>query len=176
MDQLFGELAGGIGASGRGNVVPAAPVVLAPPVAWIPALDIFERDGQLVVQADLPGVAADNVTVEVEDGLLTVSGERREEREIDENGFRRMERRYGKFSRSIALPEGAKADDISATFRDGVLEITMPLAQPASNRRTIDIQTQNAPASEAGSTAAGKGAKAGANAGDANPQAATSGA
>ncbi len=180
MDQLFGELAGGIGAGSRGNLAAAAPVVLTTPVAWIPALDIFERDGQLVVQADLPGVAADNVTVEVEDGLLTVSGERREEREFDEDGIRRLERRYGKFSRSIALPEGAKADEIQASFRDGVLEITMPMAEPESNRRTINIQSGAPGSSGSGNASASAGAKGdttrSAGTGSASSQSTTSGA
>ena len=178
MDQLFGELTGSMSAGGGTGLAPGSPVVLAPIVEWIPALDIFERDGQLLVQADLPGVAADNVTVEVDDGLLTVSGERREEREVDSDGFRRLERRYGKFSRSIALPEGAKADEISASYRDGVLEITMPLAQPTPQRRTINIKS--AAAGEAGKAPTGAGANAMAAesepaAGAASPQTAASG-
>ncbi len=159
MDQLFGQLIGGIGAANRGVLAVTSPVILAPPVDWMPALDVFEREGKLVVQADLPGVAADDVTVDVTDGILTVSGERREEREIDEGGFRRTERRYGKFSRNIALPEGARVEDIQAAYREGVLEITVPLPQQARQRRTIDVQyaPQNGHSDAATNSGAGKG-------------------
>ncbi len=153
MDQLFGQLMGGN--ASPGGFALASPIVLAPPVEWMPALEIFERDGKLVVQADLPGVAAGDVTVEVTDGVLTVSGERREEREIEDSGFRRTERRYGKFSRSVALPEGARAEEIQATYRDGVLEITMPLSQPASRRRTIEVQSESSSGNNAGNGGSG---------------------
>ncbi len=147
MDELFDQFLSGAGSTARTGLPASAPVVLTPSVEWMPALEIFQRDGNLVVQADLPGVSADDVTVEVADGLLTVSGERREEREIDDGGLRRTERRYGKFSRSIALPEGARTEEVSASCRDGVLEITIPLAQEAPRSRKIDIQSAPQPES-----------------------------
>jgi HSP20 family protein len=151
MDQLFGQLTGGVVTGNRGSAGLASPVTLSPPVEWMPALEIFERDGKLVVQADLPGVAADDVTIEIDDNMLTVSGERREEIEVDDAGFRRTERRYGRFSRSVALPEGAKPEEAQAARRDGVLEITVPL-QPQSLRRTIDIKSSPSDASSKAST------------------------
>jgi HSP20 family protein len=156
MDQLFGELSG---AMGRGSgLSSAAPVALAPSIEWMPAIDVFERDGQLVVQADLPGVGVDDVAIEVEDNVLTVSGERREEREIGEDGLRRIERRYGRFSRTIALPEGAQPDQINAAFRDGVLEITVPVKPAESQqRRRIGIQTRSDSSSTASSQGGGRG-------------------
>ena len=151
MDQLFGQLTGGVVTGNRGGAGQASPVALSPPVEWMPALEIFERDGKLVVQADLPGVAADDVTIEIDDDMLTVSGERREEIEVDDGGFRRTERRYGRFSRSVALPEGAKPEEAQAACRDGVLEITVPLQQQSS-RRTIDIKSSPSDASSKAST------------------------
>jgi HSP20 family protein len=156
MDQLFGQLAGGLGTTGRGGLTPA---VLAPAVDWMPALETFERDGNLIVQADLPGLGADDVTIEVADGVLTFSGERREERETDDGGIRRTERRYGRFTRSIALPEDARTDDIQAAFRDGVLEITVPLSQSGQQRRTVPIQnTRSGAGRNAGAGASGEAA------------------
>jgi HSP20 family protein len=153
MDQLFGQLTGGVVTGNRGSGGLASPVTLSPPVEWMPALEIFERDGKLVVQADLPGVAADDVTIEIDDNMLTVSGERREEIEVDDAGFRRTERRYGRFSRSVALPEGAKPEEAQAACRDGVLEITVPLQQQQqSSRRTIDIKSSPSDASSKAST------------------------
>jgi HSP20 family protein len=117
------------------------PAALATAVDWIPAVETFELDGKLVIQTDLPGLAADDVAVEVANGILTISGERRDEQEIEDRGSRRTERRYGRFTRSLALPEGAQVEQIQASFRDGVLEITVPLAQTAvQQRRTIDVK------------------------------------
>ena len=109
---------------------------------WIPAIEVFERDGNLVVQTDLPGVSNADVNVEVAGDFLIISGERRDEREVQDGGVRRTERRYGRFARSIALPEGARPEEIRAAFHDdGVLEITVPLSQPQSQRRKIEIQS-----------------------------------
>jgi HSP20 family protein len=140
MDQLFGQL---IGTTGNGNRSPGALglPVMAAPVDWVPAIETFQRDGKLIVQADLPGLGADDVTVEVEDELLTISGERREEHEVDDDGLRRTERRYGRFTRSIALPEGVRAEDVQASFDNGVLEIAIPVPQAAQKRRTVDVQS-----------------------------------
>ena len=160
MDQLFGQLLGGT--ASRGGLPAANPVVLARSAEWVPPLEIFERDGKLVVQADVPGVAADDVTVEIADGVLTISGERREEREIDDGSLRRTERVYGTFSRSIALPEGARAEEIQASCQDGVLEITVPLQQETPSRRTIDVQSTR---SDAAASSASAGRQASSNAG-----------
>ena len=133
MDQFFGQLAGG-------SLMPSGGSLAGGPVQWVPAIELVERDGNLVVQAELPGLAVSDVLVEADDEVLTISGERRDEREIEGDGVRRTERLYGRFSRSIPLPEGAKADEIHAAFRDGILEITVPLSQGSSQRRRVDVQ------------------------------------
>jgi HSP20 family protein len=141
LDQLFGQLIGAPGASRGGTPFAGGMADLGPSIDWMPEIEAFERGGKLVVQADLPGIGVDDVTVEVADGILTISGERREEREIDDNGFRRTERRYGRFSRSVALPEGIRSEDIQAMSHNGVLEITMPMPQQTSDRRKIQVQS-----------------------------------
>jgi HSP20 family protein len=134
MDQLFTQLVAA--PTGRAT----GPLATAP-VDWMPALETFERDGKLVLQADLPGLGVDDVTIEIDDGVLTLSGERRIEREFDDNGTRRTERQYGRFMRSIGLPEGVRAEDVQASFHDGVLEITVPLPQASQQqRRKVEIQ------------------------------------
>jgi HSP20 family protein len=135
MDQLFGQLVGGLSGTG--------PVSSAQQLDWVPAIEVDQREGQLLVRADLPGMDVDDVTVEVDAGVLTIAGERRDEREVEgDGGGRRTEVRYGRFARSIALPEGAQSDEIEAAFRNGVLEIKIPMAQQApSQRRKIDVQS-----------------------------------
>ena len=93
---------------------------------WVPDIEMFQRNGNLVVRADLPGLSKDDVNVEVDDGVLTISGERKHEEEEERDGFYRSERSYGHFYRSIPLPDGVNADQVEASFRDGVLEITVP--------------------------------------------------
>jgi HSP20 family protein len=101
---------------------------------WIPELEIFQRNNDLVIRADLPGLAKDDVRVDVTDDSVTIQGERRSEHEEDREGLYRSERSYGNFYRVLALPEGAMSDQAKATFKDGVLEITMP-APPESVKR-----------------------------------------
>jgi len=91
--------------------------------AWIPAVDVWETDEELVYAFDLPGVAEDKVSVELDEGALTVSGERERSEEVSDERFYRFERRFGTFSRTIGLPQGTTEDSISATYRDGVLEV-----------------------------------------------------
>jgi HSP20 family protein len=107
---------------------------------WTPDIEMFERGGQLVVRADLPGLTKDAVKVEVIDSELIIEGERREERERQERGYYTCERSYGAFSRTIPLPEGVKGDQAKALFKDGMLEITMPapkLAEQHGHRLEI---------------------------------------
>ena len=89
-------------------------------------MEIFEREGHLVVRADLPGLTEDDVHVEVTDEALTIEGERRSEHEERQGGVFRSERRYGAFRRQIPLPEGVNADQVTASFKDGVLESRCP--------------------------------------------------
>jgi HSP20 family protein len=106
---------------------------------WSPQIETFEREGQLVIRADLPGLNRDDVNVEITDDAIMISGERRNENEEKREGYYRSERSYGRFYRQIPLPEGVNADDAKATFRDGVLEIAMQAPQLQSQRRRLEI-------------------------------------
>jgi HSP20 family protein len=101
---------------------------------WTPQVEIFDRNGELVIRADLPGLTKDDVKVDVTDNQLTIEGERQRQHEEEREGVYRSERSYGKFYRVIPLPEGVIADQAKATFRNGVLEIAMP-APPEQARR-----------------------------------------
>jgi HSP20 family protein len=106
---------------------------------WSPQIEIFERGGQFIVRADLPGLTKDDVKVDITDEALTIQGERKQEHEEDREGWHRSERSYGSFYRSIPLPEGIKAEEAKANFRDGVLEISMPAPQREGRRRQLEI-------------------------------------
>ncbi len=107
---------------------------------WSPQIETFEREGQLVIRADLPGLKKDDVNVEITQDAITISGERREENEESCEGYYRSERSYGSFFRSIPLPEGVNADEANATFNNGVLEITMQAPQLQSRGRRLEIK------------------------------------
>jgi HSP20 family protein len=109
---------------------------------WSPAADVFERDGQLVLLADIPGLRQEDVRVTVDDNVLTIAGERSHEHEHEKGGVYQCERSYGKFQRRVALPEGVTPESIRATFENGVLEVTMPMPkQPATKGRSVPIQS-----------------------------------
>ena len=91
----------------------------------------MRQDGQLVVRADIPGIKPEEVKIEVDDDILTVSGEHRESKEEKDKNYVRRERRYGSFSRSMVLPAGVDAKKIEAKTRDGVVEVTIPLPEEA---------------------------------------------
>jgi HSP20 family protein len=93
---------------------------------WIPAMDLVETDDHLVLKADLPGLDKDDVELEIKDGVLSISGERRTEHQDSSNGYHRMERAYGRFARSLSLPEGVDSDKVEADFDKGVLEVRIP--------------------------------------------------
>jgi HSP20 family protein len=96
----------------------------------------MERGGKLVIRADLPGLTKKDVKVEIRDDTVCIQGERRQERESKGKGFYRSERSYGSFYREVPLPEGADPEKGTATFKDGVLEVTVPAPpQPAKGRR-----------------------------------------
>jgi HSP20 family protein len=102
---------------------------------WVPAMDLVEAEDQFLLRADLPGLTDDDVNIEVRDNALTIAGERKAEHEQREKGWYRLERQFGRFSRSISLPEGINADAIDASFRDGVLEIKIPKPEERKPRR-----------------------------------------
>lgn len=93
---------------------------------WSPAVEVLEKGDKLLVRAEIPGVSKDDVSIDLTDDLLTIQGERRQESEDRGEGYYRSERSYGRFVRSIPLPEGVDTDKADARFRDGVLEITLP--------------------------------------------------
>jgi HSP20 family protein len=100
--------------------------------SWLPALDVWETEEEIVVSMDLPGIPEDKVSIEVEDGVLTVSGEREKQVEKTEDRFYRFERRYGTFARSVTLPQGVDEADIKAEFSGGVLNVHVP--KPAERK------------------------------------------
>lgn len=93
---------------------------------WAPPIDIFETEGQFVLKAELPGINKDDVDVRIQDNVLTLKGARYPSDKLKEDNINRMERPYGKFSRSFTLPSNINADNISAKLKDGILEITLP--------------------------------------------------
>ena len=102
---------------------------------WAPAVDLLEREDSLVLRADLPGLKEDDVQIEVRDNVLTISGERRAEFEDSEQGYYRIERAFGSFSRSLTLPEGVDSDKIEANFENGVLEVKIPKPEEVKPKR-----------------------------------------
>ena len=115
---------------------------------WSPTIEVFEREGRLITRADLPGVKKDDVKVEVTDHGLSISGERRTEKEETKEHVYRTERSYGSFHRVVPLPEGVKLDDVKASFADGVLEVSVPLptaAAPAVRTVAIDDRPVETP-------------------------------
>jgi HSP20 family protein len=108
--------------------------------AWLPEVEVFERDNRFVVRTDLPGVKKDDVKVEVSDDMLVLCGERKHEEEERRRGFYRSERSYGSFYRSIGLPEGVNPEDAKASFENGVLEVEMGLTEGKPKAREIRIR------------------------------------
>jgi HSP20 family protein len=117
---------------------------------WVPAMDLVETADDFVLRADLPGLTQDDVKIELEDSTLTVSGERKSERTDKHEGYYRVERAFGSFSRSLTLPKGVDADAVKANFDNGVLEIHIPKPEERKPRR-IAIAVGDAPAAIEGS-------------------------
>jgi HSP20 family protein len=103
--------------------------------AWAPAVDVWETENELVYSFDLPGIPRDKISVELEDGALTVSAERERTDEVKEDRFYRFERRFGTFSRTIALPQGTTDQAIKADYNDGVLEVRVAKPEQPQPRR-----------------------------------------
>ena len=115
---------------------------------WTPEVEIIERDGKLVVRADLPGLTKDNVKVEVTGEALIISGERKGEKEEKGEGFYRSERTYGSFFRRIPLPENVKTEEATATFKNGVLEVEMQAPKREPSGRLLEIKEATEPQAE----------------------------
>jgi HSP20 family protein len=130
MDRIFGEAFGGRpGSTAAGGGL----------AMWSPTVEVSERDNELVVCAELPGLRPEDVKVEITDDALVIEGERKQEREDKQEGRWHSERRYGRFHRTIPLPEGATAEQARADFKNGELQITVPVQRPQSKRRQIPI-------------------------------------
>jgi HSP20 family protein len=140
MDKLFGDFD-----FGR-SWLPPAIARGAGPGLWVPQIEMFEQDGDLIVRADLPGLTKDDVNVEIDNDGITIEGERRSEQNENREGFYRTERNYGKFYRRLPLPDGVEAENANATFRDGVLEITMTAPKRTESKpRKVQISESSSP-------------------------------
>jgi HSP20 family protein len=146
MDRMFESLG-----FGRGRFAPRlwsdVPERFGEPelAVWAPEIEVFDREGEFVVRADLPGLKKEDVRVEVTENALILEGERRKEHEERREGFYRSERSYGRFSRAVPLPEGVDTENVEAEFKDGVLEVRLPAPkhQP-QQRRQIEIRSAEA--------------------------------
>ncbi len=108
---------------------------------WAPDVDVFRKDNQIIVRADLPGMKPEDIEVSVEQDTLFIRGKREEEREVREEDYYCAERAVGAFSRAVALPEGVKAETVQASYKNGVLEVTIPApARRESKAIKINIQ------------------------------------
>jgi HSP20 family protein len=119
--------------------------------SWVPTLDAWETENALVYAFDLPGVAQDKISVEVEDGVLSVTAERERRSEVSQESFHRSERRFGTFARTVGLPQGASEEAIAASYKDGVLEIRIPKPEQAKPRK-IQVGSESAPTIEGTAT------------------------
>src|SRR5947208_8358712 len=121
---------------------------------WVPAMDLVETEDHFVLRADLPGLSEEDVAIELEDRVLTLSGERRAEHEERQDGYHRVERATGSFSRSLTLPEGVDADAIEAAFDKGVLEVRIPKPEERKPKKVaISVGNGAAPQAIEGSEA-----------------------
>jgi HSP20 family protein len=126
MNRLFGSAFDAQGATTNGRLLGSR---------WIPPMDLVEDDEHFLVRADLPGVEEKDVNVELQDNVLTISGERKSDAEQHKEGYYRIERAYGAFSRSLTLPEGIDPEGIKAGFANGVLELRVPKPEERKPRK-----------------------------------------
>jgi len=106
---------------------------------FVPAVDVSEDENRVVLTAEVPGISADDLDVSVDNGVLTIRGEKKEESESEKAGYHRIERCYGRFERRVRLPDYVDAEKIQATYKDGVLKLEMPKAE-AAKARSIQIK------------------------------------
>ena len=109
--------------------------------AWSPAVDIAEAAENYTVKVELPGVSKDDVKITMRDNVLTIRGEKKQEKETKEANYQRVERTYGSFSRSFTLPTGVKAGEVDATYKDGILSIALPKAEEAKPKQ-IEVKVK----------------------------------
>jgi HSP20 family protein len=135
MDRLFEDF------GGRGWLTPMLDKAQLPQGPWSPQVEVFERDNELVLRADLPGLTKDDVNIEIANDGITIEGERKNEHQERGEGYFRSERSYGRFYRRVPMPEGANAEDANASFNNGVLEITLPVAKREERKpRRLEIR------------------------------------
>jgi HSP20 family protein len=103
--------------------------------SWLPAVDVYDSKDAVVLKAELSGMDPGDIQIEVEDNVLTIKGERKFEEKIDEGRYYRVERRFGSFERSLALPQGVRPDDIQADYEDGILVVRVPKAEEEKPRK-----------------------------------------
>lgn len=123
LDELFEETFGRWWPRGEGAVKEDR--------SWVPALDLYERDGDLVARVELPGLEKEDVHVTLENQVLTIEGERKVEEEVQEDDYYCCEQRYGKFYRALSLPPGIDEHQVTASFKNGVLEVKLPRSEKA---------------------------------------------
>jgi len=109
--------------------------------SWTPAVDITEHDDQFVVKVELPGVNKDDVKITLENNILTIRGEKKQEKETKKENYHRVERSYGSFQRSFTLPTTVKSDKIDAAYKDGILQIALPKAEEAKPKQ-IEVKVK----------------------------------
>lgn len=108
---------------------------------WAPAVDIYETQETIVMKADLPGLTREDIEIEIRDNALTIKGERRFAKDVQQENYLRIERAYGAFQRSFTLPTSVRQEEIRASFRDGVLELLLPKAEGAKPKKiAIDVR------------------------------------
>lgn len=127
LDRMFGNMLPSLQAARRN---------MTGEQGWAPLVDMYEEGNNLVVKAELPGVAKDDIDVSIDQGDLVIKGERKSETERREGNYYRMERSFGSFYRRLPLPEGIQPDQVSATYNDGVLEVRIPKPQPSEQSAT----------------------------------------
>jgi len=140
---------------------------------WAPPVDVLQRDGDLVVRAELPGVRPEDVDITLQNRVLTISGQRREEHEEQRGGYHVRERRSGSFSRSMTVPEGVDEDSIRARYENGVLEVSIQGAAAVREPRRIQIEDATGPGAAADVLTEGPGAEGTRPEGYATPRDAT---
>lgn len=137
MDRMFGDWK-----LGRSLFAPMNDVRESFDTTWRPQIEMFEKGNKFIVQVDLPGLKKEDIALEVVDGNLVMRGERKKEHEEKREGFYRSERVYGSFYRTVPLPEGVTMNDISAHFKDGILQIEMPSPERPRKGHGGKIQIQ----------------------------------
>lgn len=134
MDRLFDDFR-----TGRG-MLPAQSRGRAELSQWSPQIEMYEKDNQLVICTDLPGMKQEDIQLEVQENMLTIQGERRNDFEDTQEGYYRSERSYGSFLRTIPLPPGIETEQAKASFENGVLKVMFPLPQQQQRRRRIEVE------------------------------------